>query len=170
MPSIPKVTITNVDDIEAGLSNLSVEAKTNGPSSGGAGEPNDYISGFANLDQSPSVKGDANNNSKKDKHPKLAQKGSAPSTIHGISGSSANGDGSLPFKYRMVDAAAILTHPRLARNVHSVVMRAQSVGVESIVTLGMDIRGTEEGKRLAETYPHQVYYTTGKPYPGLHHR
>jgi len=71
------------------------------------------------------------------------------------------GDGSLPFKYRMIDAAAILTHPRLIPHLNTVVSRAHSVGVESIVTLGMDIKGTKEAKRVAEAYPHQVYFTTG---------
>lgn len=71
------------------------------------------------------------------------------------------GKGILPYAYPMVDAAAILTHPKFRHDLKNVLERAESVGVEKIITLGMNIRGSNEARSLSKDYPGLIYWSAG---------
>ncbi|XP_077284671.1 3'-5' ssDNA/RNA exonuclease TatD [Arctopsyche grandis] len=61
----------------------------------------------------------------------------------------------------VVDAGANLTNKKYARDLDSVVQRAQDAGVQKIMVTGTSVRNSKEALRLTRIFPGVIYCTAG---------
>ncbi len=63
--------------------------------------------------------------------------------------------------YIIVDVGANLTNKKFARDLDSVIQRAQDAGVNKIMVTGTSIQASKDALRLARLYPATLYATAG---------
>ncbi|KFM79501.1 Tat-linked quality control protein TatD, partial [Stegodyphus mimosarum] len=64
-------------------------------------------------------------------------------------------------QYFITDVCANLTNKKFARDVDSVIQRAQNAGVKKIIVCGNNIQSSKEALRLTRLYPNYIYCAAG---------